>query len=87
MFAGLTAPVYLIGQHSFWAWSWTDRGDAFILYPRRICIETDHVDMHWECSDCAMPESKDFDVWRVIRDGLRGHDSEDEGDTDSTAKV
>lgn len=72
MAAGLVAPVHLVGEHSFWAWSWTDRGDAFILYPRRICIETRHEDVDWECADCALPLSKDGGIFRMIRDSLRG---------------
>lgn len=77
MATSLVAPVHLVGEHSFWAWSWTDRADAFILYPRRMCIETSHVDMEWECADCSLPEGKDGSLFRMIRDGLRGEPDDD----------
>ena len=78
MAAALTAPVHLIGAHSFWAWSWTGRDEAFTLYPRRTCLEVRHVNLDWVCDACEMPEGKEWDVWRIVRDGLRGREGEGE---------
>lgn len=77
MAVGSVAPVHLAGEHSFWAWSWTSSRDAFILYAQRICVENDHTDIDWECSDCCLPADKEHRLFRMIRDSLREENDDD----------